>query len=199
MTRTIDVIAVYLNHLISLGADGFRIDAAKHIWTDDIENILSHLNPRQLDGQPVEIFQEVIFRNTSEAVTPDEYYKNGLVTEFRWSDTIAAKFKWGHGTISEFQGFVSNWNFVPSDKAVVFTENHDDQRKTPEHVMNFKSDGSQYDLANVFLLAFPYGYPKVMSSYQYASHDQGPPSNPVHSGGNVNCYVSDWECEEEGS
>jgi alpha-amylase len=188
-------IAAYLNHLISLGVDGFRIDGAKHIWTDDIENILGRLNPRKLDGQPVEIFQEVIFRNTNEAVKPEQYYKNGLVTEFRWSDAIAAKFKNGQGTISDFQGFGDHWKFVPSSKAVVFTDNHDDQRKTPHQVMNFKSDGSKYDLANVFMLAYPYGYPKVMSSYEYADHDQGPPSNAVHSGGAINCFGSDWQCE----
>jgi alpha-amylase len=188
-------IAAYLNHMISLGVDGFRIDAAKHMWTEDIENILSRLNPRLLDGQPVEVFQEVIFRNTNEAVTPDEYYQNGLVTEFRWGDAIAAKFKRGHGTISEFQQFGPHWNYVPSHKAIVFTDNHDDQRKTPDHVMNFKTDGAQYDLANVFMLAFPYGYPKVMSSYEYTGHDQGPPGNSVHAGGNVNCFGSDWECE----
>lgn len=34
-----------------------------------------------------------------------------------------------------------------------------------------------------------------MSSYEYASHDQGPPGNPVHNGGNLNCFGSDWECE----
>nr|VFJ95199.1 MAG: alpha-amylase [Candidatus Kentron sp. H]VFJ96068.1 MAG: alpha-amylase [Candidatus Kentron sp. H]VFK02140.1 MAG: alpha-amylase [Candidatus Kentron sp. H] len=189
-------IADYLNHLISLGVDGFRIDAAKHIWTDDIENILSRLNRRQIDGQPVEVFQEVIFRNTNEAVKPEQYYKNGLVTEFRWGDAIAAKFKRGHGTIYDFQQFdASSWKFVPSHKAVVFTDNHDDQRKTPCKVMNFRIDGPKYDLANVFMLAYPYGYPKVMSSYKYADHDQGPPSNPVHSGDKPNCFGSDWECE----
>jgi alpha-amylase len=190
-----DKIAAYLNHLISLGVDGFRIDAAKHISADDIENILGRLNHRTLDGQPVEIFQEVIFRDTSEAVKPEQYYKNGLVTEFRWADAIAAKFKNGHGTISDFQGFGDHWKFTPSLFAVVFTDNHDDQRKSPNQVMNFKTDGPQYDLANVFMLAYPYGYPKVMSSYDYADHDQGPPGVPVHDGSTLNCFGSAWECE----
>lgn len=106
-------IAAYLNHLISLGIDGFRINAAKHIWTDDIANILSRLNPRLLDGQPVEVFQEVIFRDTSEAVTASSQ-------SFRGSGPTG---------------------IVPSDKAVVFTDNHDDQRKTPHQVTNLKCDG----------------------------------------------------------
>ena len=67
--------------------------------------------------------------------------------------------------------------------------------RRPHNVINVKTDGFQYDLANVLMLAFPYGYPKVMSSYKYAGHDQGPPGNPVHTSGNVNCFGSDWECE----
>jgi len=44
-------IAAYLNHLIALGVDGFRVDAAKHIAESDLAAIKSKLtNPQSLLG-----------------------------------------------------------------------------------------------------------------------------------------------------
>lgn len=44
-------IAAYLNHLIALGVDGFRVDAAKHIAESDLAAIKSKLtNPKSLLG-----------------------------------------------------------------------------------------------------------------------------------------------------
>jgi alpha-amylase len=31
----------YLNRLVDIGVAGFRIDAAKHMWPKDIENVLN--------------------------------------------------------------------------------------------------------------------------------------------------------------
>lgn len=36
-------IAGYLNHLVDLGVAGFRVDAAKHMWPDDIKAILGRV------------------------------------------------------------------------------------------------------------------------------------------------------------
>jgi alpha-amylase len=49
-----------------------------------------------------------------------------------------------------------------SDKAVVFVDNHDTQRHQKGY-LTFKN-GAVYDLANVFMLAHPYGHPKVKKS-----------------------------------
>ncbi|KAG9093717.1 hypothetical protein FRC07_011423, partial [Ceratobasidium sp. 392] len=68
-------LAAYANDLISLGVTGLRLDAAKHIATGDISNILSRLSSK------VYITQEVIFGN-GEEVTPGEYTGNGDVQEF---------------------------------------------------------------------------------------------------------------------
>lgn len=42
--------------------------------------------------------------------------------------------------------------------------------------MTFK-DGSLYVMAVAYMLAWPYGYPRVMSSFYFTNNDQGPPSN----------------------
>lgn len=44
-----DKIAEYMNRLISIGVAGFRIDAAKHMWPNDLNTLigkLKNLSPR---------------------------------------------------------------------------------------------------------------------------------------------------------
>ena len=55
---------------------------------------------------------------------------------------------------------------MPADKAIVFVDNHDLQRghAGDEGTLSHKN-GALYELANVFMLAWPYGYPMLMSSY----------------------------------
>jgi alpha-amylase len=57
---------------------------------------------------------------------------------------------------------------------VVFIENHDTQRGPGGMTVE---DGPAYRLAQLWLLAQPYGYPKLMSSYAFTGRDQGPPSD----------------------
>lgn len=86
---------------------------------------------------------------------------------------------------------------MPSSSAVVFVDNHDNQRGHGGggNVITFE-DGRLYDLANVFMLAFPYGYPKVMSSYEFhGDTDAGAPSVAVHHDGIVECFTNQWKCE----
>jgi len=58
-------IADMLNRLVDMGLAGFRVDAAKHMWPGDMENILSRLNNLNTDhgfapGTRPFIVQEVI-------------------------------------------------------------------------------------------------------------------------------------------
>ena len=182
----------YMNDLISLGVDGFRIDASKHMDTNDINAIVSQLN-----GNPY-IFQEVIDQG-GEPITAGEYFQNGDVTEFKYSVEIGNTFF--NGQLSWLSQFGPAWGFMASDKAVVFVDNHDNQRGHGGggHVVTHK-DGALYDITNVFMLAWPYGYPKIMSSYDFTTDSQGPPSdangntNSIYSNGVPNCF-NEWKCE----
>jgi len=72
-------------------------------------------------------------------------------------------------------------------------DNHDTERDNAP--ITYKN-GDLYRIANYFMLAYPYGYPKVMSSYYFNGHDQGPPSTPVHSGKKINCFAGKpWVCQ----
>jgi alpha-amylase len=178
--------ANYANDLLALGVAGFRVDAAKHVSPADLSNIYSRFSRSSF------IYQEVI-DNGSEAVKKTQYSPMGYVEEFQYSIQLATHFKGGQ--IRNLRTFAST-GFLPSNRAISFTDNHDNQRghSIPSNPVNFK-DGSLYDLANVFQLAWPYGYPRIMSSYNFSNTDQGPPATNVHNGTTLNCFGSTWVCE----
>ncbi|HEV2780112.1 MAG TPA: alpha-amylase family protein [Actinophytocola sp.] len=173
-------IAGYLNALISLGVDGFRLDASKHMPAADIAAIKARLSA------PVYLYQEVIF-GAGEPITPEEYTGSGDVLEFRYGRDIAKIFN------TERLAFLRTFGSpLPGDKAVVFTDNHDTQRGGG--VLTFRDNG-RYALANAFMLAWPYGSPKVMSSYEYTSNDQGPPADGSGRTTDTTCFANRWRCE----
>ncbi len=183
-----ETLAGYLNDLMDIGVTGFRLDASKHMAVGDIQGILSKVN-----GTPV-VFQEVIDQG-GEPITSYEYLGAGLVTEFKYSTQLGNVFK--AGTLSSLSSFGEAWGFLPSSSAVVFVDNHDNQRGHGGggNVITFE-DGRLYDLANVFMLAYPYGYPKVMSSYDFhGDTEAGAPSVSVHNNGNLECFADKWKCE----
>jgi alpha-amylase len=191
-----DRIAAYLNDMLSLGVTGFRIDAGKHIDTNELHTILGKLNNRA-DGERPYIYQEVI-EGAGEPIKASEYFQNGDVTEFKYGTFLGPRFR--NGDLSGLEQFAMGSTFVPTDLAIAFTDNHDNQRNPSSGVVTYK-DGAIYHLANVFMLAWPYGYPKVMSSYEFSDHDQGPPSNTdgttraVYSNGVPDCGQGRWVCE----
>jgi len=192
--RVQETIAAYLSRMADLGIAGIRIDAAKHQDAEELGKVLGRVKTELF------VFQEVI-SGGGEGVHPDMYYKLGSVTEFNYARKVAPNFL-DDGKLQYFGNFGEQWGLMPSDKAVVFLDNHDTQRG--EAKLTYKN-GKLYQLANIFMLAHPYGYPKVMSSYAFNDHDQGPPSTPVHNQGGVACSGSPsagqsqdaapWVCE----
>ena len=173
-------VAGYLQSLLNMGVKGFRIDAAKHIPAHELAAILDSLSGSFY------VFSEVIDTNTGERVRSFEYTPYGDVTEFYYSQLVGEKFNHcGGGKLSDLQGLpLSHW--LPSRFAVVFTDNHDNQRGHGAGgpcIVDHR-DGAAHVLANVFALAHPYGdYVSVMSSYYWsndpnssAGDSKGPPS-----------------------
>uniref|UniRef100_A0A0A9XYF7 Alpha-amylase n=1 Tax=Lygus hesperus TaxID=30085 RepID=A0A0A9XYF7_LYGHE len=164
----------HLNQLIDLGATGFRIDAAKHMYPDDIELILRRTKPLP-NGGKLFVFQEVPDDGGPEAIKPTDYFKIGLVTEFRYGTDMYLKANLSNkANLTALQGFGSK--MMDSDQAVVFIDNHDRQRDK-DRALSFKLP-SAYKAANAFMLAWPYGkVKKIMSSYSFSNKDDGPPHN----------------------
>uniref|UniRef100_A0A1I7XIS3 alpha-amylase n=1 Tax=Heterorhabditis bacteriophora TaxID=37862 RepID=A0A1I7XIS3_HETBA len=85
-----------------------------------------------------------------------------------------------------------------------FIDNHDNQRDAFPYVVTYK-DGEAYKMAVAFMLAWPYGYPRVMSSFFFNQQNQGPPNFGANSGyattspifnSDLTCdSKSGWVCE----
>ncbi len=177
-------IATYLKTLSGWGVDGFRVDAAKHMSTADLGAIYAQA------GNPF-VYQEVIGAS-GEPIQPSEYTGLGVVTEFKYGTDLASNFK---GQIKNLKTMGESWGLLASDKAEVFVVNHDRERGHGGGGMLTYKDGALYNLANVFMLAWPYGkYPQVMSGYDFGSNtDIGGPSAAACASG------SSWNCEHRWS
>ncbi|MEG2900738.1 MAG: alpha amylase C-terminal domain-containing protein, partial [Massilia sp.] len=83
-------------------------------------------------------------------------------------------------------GWGGTWGFIPSDKATVFINNWDSERG--EHapsslvasnftgVPNDTQGTKRYQLANVLMLAWPYGAAQVHSGFRFTRTEQPPPA-----------------------
>lgn len=156
----------YVNDLRTMGVDGFRLDAAKHIDTNEIATILASVM-----GNPY-ITQEVTYSGVGD-VQPGEYTQNGDVQEFRYPATLSKAFS--SGNISALQDLDSR-GWVPGNKANVFVANHDTERSEGLDSLNISSPSNIYILATIFSLGYPYGHPSILSSYRFADKGEGAPN-----------------------
>jgi alpha-amylase len=187
-----DSIAAYLIKLARLGVAGFRIDAAKHIQQVSLDGILRLVDSTMAaEGRPLPYYFLEVIRGAGEALSPYDYYGEAYnsggaadITEMPFQN---AGFYFGSGGVhvsqlnpngppgSQFSA--AAWGLMPADKAVVFLENHDSQHDVGRVSYRYPK---RYRLANVWMLAQPYGYPKILSSYSFAlpaENDMGPPSD----------------------
>jgi len=186
-----DAIAAYLSHLVELGVAGIRIDAAKHIAVKDLETIFK----KAKGGDALFKYAEVSKATTTDAVQEEAYLKLGDVTEFNYYSQLDPSIA-DLGRLFTLESLESSSSLIPGDGAVVFVDNHDTQRsKDTTHARLTYKSGKLYTLANIFMLAYPYGYPQVMSSFHFDDFDQGPPKSSVHRDSGLGCGDQDWVCE----
>ncbi len=70
-------------------------------------------------------------------------------------------------------------DFLKSQDSVVFIDNYDSQRDLPiGEVLTFFNP-RLYKIANAFMMAWPYAFVQIMSSFKFdrLHHWQGPPSH----------------------
>jgi len=210
-------IADYLIMLGRLGVAGFRIDAAKHIQQVELDDILSRVNSTLAgEGKPLPyVFLEVI-GGAGEALSPRDYFGEGYgsggaadITEFTFVGVGDKFLGVGGQRISQLNPdgppgsrfSEGAWNLMPSNKAVVFLQNHDTQHNCG---LDYR-DGDAFRLANVWMLAQPYGYPSILSSFAFicpAGNSAGPPSDANGNTLDLICATSletatlgQWVCE----
>lgn len=144
------------------------------------------------------LFQEVIDLG-GEAISKNEYSGLGTVTEFRFSASIGKVFR-GQDQLRWLVNWGPEWGFLNSDRALVFVDNHDNQRghgAGGDSILTYKQS-KQYKMASAFMLAHTFGITRVMSSFSFTNTDAGPPANgesiksPTFSGDTCN---NGWVCE----
>src|SRR5438445_6061761 len=210
-------IADYLIMLARLGVAGFRIDAAKHIQQVELDGILAIVDSTMTaEARSIPYYFLEVSGGAGEALSPRDYfgeaYRSGGaadITEFTFVG-VGDKFRGlGGQHISQLnpngppggQFSPAAWGLMPADKAVAFLQNHDTQHQCG---ISYR-DGGVFRVANVWMLAQPYGYPSILSSYAFdcpAGNDMGPPSDANGNTNAVSCAASletatigQWVCE----
>ena len=188
----------YLTKLRNMGVDGWRFDAAKHMQPSDLAAFLSGVSLTTTSGETMWVTQEVI---PDSNVVRSDYFGNGMLNEFQYPYALRAMFRNENGAnISQVRSIMGTpgnwggtWGFVPTDKATVFVNNWDTERNGSSLVASNYVSGSindtqgtkRYDLANIFMLAWPYGSAQLHSGFRFTNYDQAPPSaSPFDASGN---------------
>ncbi|MFQ2461271.1 alpha amylase C-terminal domain-containing protein [Aeromonas caviae] len=180
-----DQIATYMKTLLGWGVAGFRIDAAKHMAPADVKAILDKA------GSPRAYLEVIGAGGESPDIQPGRYTYIDTVTDFKYGTDLAANF---NGQIKNLKTLGESWGLLPSNKAFVFVVNHDRERGHGGGGMLTFMSGARYDLANTFMMAWPYGWKQVMSGYRFENMgtyetDKGAP-------GSTPCTDSQWNCEQ---
>lgn len=210
-------IANYLIMLGRLGVAGFRIDAAKHIQQVDLDEIFKLVdNTAVAEARPIPYYYLEVVAGSGEAIQTRDYFGEGYssgaasdITEFTFVG-VGNKFLNANGErlfqlnpngSAGNQFSQSAWGLMPANKAVVFLQNHDTQHQGG---ISYR-DGAIFRLANVWMLAQPYGYPSILSSYAFAypsGNSMGPPSDASGNTNDVVCAssletatIGQWVCE----
>ncbi|CAG9857297.1 unnamed protein product [Phyllotreta striolata] len=170
-TNVREKIVGYLNRLIDLGVAGFRIDAARHMWPDDLRAILRKVKNLSREHGFESDQSPLIYLEVNSEGDATDYADMGLVTEFKFAHKISNVFK-GNDKLAYLRTWGTQWGFMDTAEALVFVDNHDLQRN-PGH-LSYTSPG-RYAAANAFMLAYPYGTSKIMSGYRFGGRNQGPP------------------------
>ena len=189
----------YLNHLLSLGIDGFRIDAAKHQAASSLQAIMGAVkaaHPTTSLGEPIWVTQEII---PDGEVSRSSYFPIGTINEFQFTYLMRDAWRNQNGsspsTIPSAMGTWNNWGgtwgFVQPTNATVFLNNWDSERDGSSldadnytgSVTNDTQGTHRYDLANIFMLAQGYGEAQLYSGFRFTNSNQDRPSASPYSNG----------------
>ena len=198
----------YLDSLLTLGIDGFRIDAAKHQAATSLQAIMSSVkstHPTTNQGESIWVTQEIV---PDGEVIRSDYFPIGTVNEFQFTYAMRDAWRNANGsspsTIPTMMGTWNNWGgtwgFVQPANATVFVNNWDTERDSTQSLNASNYTGStndtqgshRYDLANIFMLAQGYGEAQLHSGFRFTNKDQDKPSASPYSGGVAQINVN-WD------
>ena len=197
----------YLNALLTLGIDGFRLDAAKHQAAGSLQAIMNSVKATHAttnQGEAIWVTQEIV---PDGEVIRSDYFPIGTVNEFQF--TYAMHDAWRNlngsspSTIPTMMGTWNNWGgtwgFVQPANATVFVNNWDTERNGSSldasnytGATNDTQGSHRYDLANIFMLAQGYGEAQLHSGFRFTNQDQDRPGASPYSNGVAQINVN-WD------
>lgn len=188
-----DQLVDYLNKLLRIGVSGFRVDAAKHIPTGDLAAIESRLH-NTVDGTRPYLALEV-GTGSPGRISPWAYEPVGDLLGFDYASQIQSAFKSyssppNDGNIGDLKVFGTRSGLLPSDKELVFIENHDSERNGS--TLNYKDPDNT--IANEFMLAWPHGRPQVYASFAWSDPNDSPPASQNGMVTSTVCDGTTWVC-----
>ncbi len=197
----------YLNALLTLGIDGFRIDAAKHQAAASLQAIMASVkssHPTTKLGEAIWVTQEIV---PDGEVVRSDYFPVGTVNEFQFAYAMRDAFRDANGsspsTIPTMMGTWNNWGgtwgFVQPTNATVFVNNWDTERNGGSldasnytGATNDTQGSHRYDLANIFMLAQGYGEAQLHSGFRFSNVDQDRPGASPSANGVAQINVN-WD------
>ena len=202
-------IAAYLELLLSMGIDGFRLDAAKHQQEFAMAQIFAAVNTAQaltLEGEAPWVTQEVMV--DGESNPRSQFFANGAVQEFQFSTLMMQALRGEYGAslaaIPTDMGTPGNWggtwSFDASSGVQTMVDDWDTERNNgnslnaSDFVTGDPNDATtsyMYDLANIFMLASPYGeMAQVQSGYRFTDNNAAPAGCTIPSGSSATVCTS---------
>jgi len=188
-----NTLAAYLNKLLSYGVSGFRVDAAKHIGQTDLAAIEARLHNTVDGGRPYLALE--VGTGSPGRISPWAFQGVGDLLGFDYASQIHDAFKSynsppNDGNIGDLKIFGARSGLLPSNKELVFVENHDSERNGS--TLNYKDPNNT--IATEFMLAWPHGTPQVYASFAWATPDDSPPANADGLVTNTVCDNTTWVC-----
>ena len=150
----------YLKDLRSLGVKGFRIDAAKHIAVADLKQIVA--------AMPSDT--SFLYEVYDGPAKPAEYAEFGNTFGFKWARLVPSMFD-DAGMLAGEASPARLELLEPAESTIAIVTNHDTER---DHSTLSYKNKAKFELANMFMLAIPYGKPMIYSGYAFTDRDAGP-------------------------
>ena len=187
------ILGNYFAKLLKMGVVGFRVDAVKHIAPNEMKAIKKAASDASgVKPENIWWMQETIGdSNGAKENQPDKYVGTGEVDEFEYSYRLRNYFS---GSIDNLKHITDG--LIPNKSAAIFVTNWDTERDNATSVLTYK-DGKLYELANAFMLSYPYGTPNIYSGYKFSERDEGAPGATETSVPDASCGKdSKWQCTQ---
>jgi alpha-amylase len=202
-------IAAYMEMLLGMGIDGFRIDAAKHQQEFAMAQIFAAVNavqPLTKENETPWVTQEVIV--DGESNPRSQFFPNGAVQEFQFATLMMQALRGEYGAslsaIPTDMGKPGNWGgtwgFDASTNVQTLVDDWDTERNNgnslnaSDFVVGDPNDATtsyMYDLANIFMLASPYGeMAQVQSGYRFTDENAAPAGCTIPTGSSATVCTS---------